>query len=98
MEVDDTDGAGPEWIVMEIPDIPGKQYSIGVHYWADHGFGTSYATIKVWFNDVLVHQETSGGLEKYDMWEVGSIDGGTGAFSISGKIINNYINPFFYQP
>ena len=69
-------------------------YAIGVHYWNDHGFGHSWATVRVYvlgnlaaeYNQPEPNQPAGGGIEMkaLDLWYVGKINwpnqavGGTG--------------------
>lgn len=47
LDIDDTNGAGPENINHNHPES-GLIYSVGVYYYADRGFGASYATLRVY--------------------------------------------------
>ena len=74
---------------------------MGVHYWADHSFGPSYATVRVYIYADLVFQLEDVKLVNYDMWEVCTIDwpsGNVEQVEDGFKITPEYINPFFYQP
>jgi hypothetical protein len=81
MELDDTDGAGPENLDLASP--ANHPYSIGVHYWNDHGFGTSLATVRVFMQGVLMLEYSQVEMHNLDMWYVGrlnwpnSLTGGT---------------------
>lgn len=72
LDRDDTDGAGPENLNLNAPEA-GASYKVGVHYWNDHGFGTSYATVRVYIFANLVFEMTDVELFKHDMWTVTSI-------------------------
>jgi hypothetical protein len=47
LDIDDTDGAGPENINMRDPES-GLTYAVGVYYYTDNGFGPSYATVRIY--------------------------------------------------
>lgn len=47
LDIDDTDGAGPENINMRDPES-GVTYAVGVYYYDDNGFGPSYATVRMY--------------------------------------------------
>jgi hypothetical protein len=51
LDVDDTNGYGPENIVLVAPPFDGI-YQYKVHYWSDGGYGPSTATVKIWINGV----------------------------------------------
>lgn len=82
LDLDDTDGAGPENLNLASPDT--GTYSVGVHYWNDHGFGASYATLNLYFLGVQVVSYAGVAMKPLDMWYVGKIHwpnvltGGTG--------------------
>ncbi len=72
LDRDDTDGAGPENLNLTLPE-DGKLYSVGVHYYDDHGFGVSTSTVRIYvygqeqFEDVY-------DIKKKDLWYVATID------------------------
>ena len=97
---DDTDGAGPEVIELEEPQAD-IAYTVGVHYWNDHDFGPSYATVRVYIDDVLAYEKGGVKLEKLDLWEVAYVKPTTGEVLPIGdgeSILVEYVHPFFYQP
>lgn len=77
MDLDDTDGAGPENLNLDVPEgSPSNPvaYSVGVHYWNDNGFGTSFATVNIYIMGVLMAQFDKVELKPLDMWNVGRIN------------------------
>ena len=103
LDRDDTDGAGPENLNLNIPENE-KKYLVGVHYWHDHKYGPSYVTLRVYIYAVLVFELTDVKLLNHDMWEVATIDWPSGEVNLitdkngNYKITPNYENPFFFQP
>jgi hypothetical protein len=108
LDRDDTDGAGPENLNLNLPEN-NKSYRVGVHYWHDHGFGTSYATVRIYIYSQLIYEASGIEMSNLDFWEVGTIHWPTGNFEpdcdpdSSGNdcapdIIEDYANPFFSQP
>jgi hypothetical protein len=97
--VDDDDGAGPEIVAFEDPNEE-LTYRVGVHYWSDHGYGTSYATVRVFLQGALVFEMAEVELADHDFWEVATIDAGTGLVTPitnedgDAKIIPNYQHPY----
>ncbi len=77
LDLDDTDGAGPENLNLDEPEgkvgAP-KYYHVGVHYWNDHGFGTSFATVNIYILGVLALQIEKVEMNVLDMWYVGKIN------------------------
>jgi hypothetical protein len=107
MTLDDTDGAGPEIIEFPNPEDDAT-YRVGVHYWSDHDFGMSLATVKIWINDELAATIPEDGpgvaLVDLDLWEVAAIDWPSGDVTVletatgAPTIISDYTNPFFPPP
>ena len=100
LDRDDTDGAGPENLNLNIPEDD-TTYKVGVHYWNDHDFGPSYATILVYIYSDLVYSAQDVKLVNQDMWEACTIDWPSGIVSPIDdgyKIIPDYQNPNFFQP
>lgn len=77
LDIDDTNGAGPENIQMDDP-ARCQWYAVGVHYYKQL-FGTAYATIRIYINEELVYEKlnqplTQGG----QFWDVARIHWPTG--------------------
>lgn len=65
--LDDRDGVGPEILEHAEPQS-NIIFQVGVYYYADKGFGASFATLRIWIDDGLV-------------WEMADKEmGGTGVF------------------
>ncbi|MFO0749350.1 MAG: hypothetical protein U1F43_27340 [Myxococcota bacterium] len=73
LDRDDTDGAGPENMNLEVI-APGDCYTIGVHYWDDWGYGTSTATVRVYVMGELEYAAETE-LGNHDLWVVGELCG-----------------------
>jgi uncharacterized protein YfaP (DUF2135 family) len=71
LDVDDTDGYGPEHIVLCVPPFNGV-YIYKVHYFSDHGHGVSTATVKIWIDEVLVFT-ASRSLSDDEVWDCACI-------------------------
>ncbi len=77
MDLDDTDGAGPENINLEQPEGATTQphwYAIGAHYWNDHDFGVSFATVTVYLYGAVALKVDKVMLNPLDMWYVGKLN------------------------
>jgi len=102
LDRDDTDGAGPENLNLNIPET--GEYRIGVHYWGDHGYGESFATIRVYVYGALVFEAVDVRMDNLDLWDVATLHWPSGAviptLTEDGdwKVIPEYKNPFFFQP
>ncbi len=77
LDLDDTDGAGPENLNLEHPEgdpaLP-RWYAIGVHYWNDHGYGVSYSTITVYLFGAVALKIDKISMNPLDMWYVGKLN------------------------
>jgi hypothetical protein len=103
LDRDDTDGAGPENMNLNLPE--NTVYRIGVHYWSDHDYGASFATIKIYIFGVLVVEEEGVKMVNHDMWNAFTITWGEApkielVLDSNGEyfITPDYQNPFFFQP
>ncbi len=103
LDRDDTDGAGPENLNLNLPE-DGSTYRVGVHVWNDHGFGASFATVRIFINGHQVWVKEGVKLENHDMWWVATIDWpsqtvaptfGSGAGGL--KIVPDYEHPAFHN-
>ena len=103
LDRDDTDGAGPENVNLNIPE-DGLTYDIGVHYWNDHGYGPSAATLRLYIYSSLVFQVSDVQLANHDLWQVATVAWPSGKVQLttdesgSYEIIPNYKHPFFFEP
>lgn len=77
LALEDADGAGPEVLVMHAPEA-GLAYKVGVNYWDSHGFGSSFATVRVFAQSVLVYEMTGVELAHQELWQVATIDPSSG--------------------
>jgi len=82
LDRDDTDGAGPENVNLNTPEN-GLTYKVGVHYWNDHGYGPSNATIRVYIFSNPVFELEDVELLNHDMWTVSTIDWPAGTVKLS---------------
>jgi hypothetical protein len=79
LDIDDTDGNGPENINIDFPQD--RTYRVGVHYWADDGFGPSTVTIRVYclarlvreFEPVTIVTRGGSNAAGNDFWTVADI-------------------------
>jgi len=105
LDLDDTDGAGPENLNMAEPEM-GATYRIGAHYWHDHDYGESLATVRIYIMQELVYEAADIPMNDLDMWDVATIEWAEAGVIITPstdtagapKISPNYQNPFFFQP
>lgn len=97
----DSDGMGPEIMTLSNPEK--VIYKVGVHYWSDHDYGNSFATIQIRLGGVVALEIEDVELVDSDMWEVCVIDMTSGTVTAivgeSGeyKITPQYKNPYFFE-
>jgi len=72
LDRDDTDGAGPENVNLDLPEDD-TCYEIGVHYWKDNNFGSSFATLLIYVYGSPVFNVSGVELAERDMWWVGEV-------------------------
>ena len=75
IDIDDTDGAGPEGASLNSPED--AVYGVGVEYYDNHGFGSSVATVRIYLLGELVFERTRELTESKQFWEVADIDWAT---------------------
>ncbi len=73
LDIDDSDGAGPETITLNHPE-DARLYWVGVHYHNDHGYGPSFATVRVFIRGVPRFELADRRMARTDaFWEVATI-------------------------
>ncbi len=101
LDRDDTDGAGPEVISIQSPEA-NAVYRVAVHYWRDHGYGLSLATVRVRLNGTLAFERTGVEMADRDLWCVADISATAGTVTAliapaggGDWIVHNYSHPDF---
>ncbi len=69
LDIDDTAGAGPENINLDNPEN-GITYMVAVHYYNDHGYGVSFATVRIFVFGELIHEARDKHFPYTDFWWV----------------------------
>ena len=73
LDIDDVDGWGPENINLNNPEA-GMRYHVGVHYFSDQGYGSSYATVRLYLGGVLVDEQRRRRMRDQEFWRVLDVD------------------------
>lgn len=81
LDIDDTDGAGPENINLNNPESD-LYYRVGVNYYNDHGFGPSTATVRIYIRGVLAFEAEKELTARGEFWDVAAIEWPTGAIEV----------------
>jgi len=86
LDIDDTDGAGPENINLDNPqntDALGGFYRVGVHYYRStrgnfggEEYGPSLITMRIYLGGVLASETQQELVDTNDFWDVGGISWG----------------------
>ena len=82
LQIEDGDGWGPEAIALDQPEGTDDEpvcYSVGVHYYSDHGFGASDVTVRIFLEGSEEFSATFPGLADRNAWEVARVCWPTGA-------------------
>ena len=66
LDRDDTDGWGPENVSLDDPAA--GTFKVGVHYWSDHGYGVSYATVIVTLDGIVAYEVRDKALPATGSW------------------------------
>lgn len=99
LDLDDTDGWGPENLNLKLAET-GTQYTVGVHYWDAHSFGSSVATVRIYISGVLKGEFVSESMDQCDLWWVKKIDWPSGDLvdiesgKTNGKMTKKYFPNF----
>ncbi len=72
LDRDDTDGAGPENVNLNLPQS-GMKYRVSIHYWDDHGFGSSLAMVRVYIHGDLAFEVDDIPIQNHDWCDVAQI-------------------------
>lgn len=96
---DNTDGSGPEVIVMGLKCPSQNNYRFGVHFFDDHGYGPVDTTIQAYVSGVLVW-EGQARLQTLDLWDAGVFHCGSRSVTPTPgpAIKHGYKNPSFVVP
>lgn len=73
LDIDDVNGWGPENINLNNPEA-GATYDVGVHYFHEHGYSISYATVRIYIGGVLFQEFRRQRLIDQEFWHVARID------------------------
>lgn len=73
LDIDDIDGAGPENINLNNPEVDTK-YNVGVYYFSDHSWGMSYATVRIYIGGQLALEAQRKPMRNQEFWWVADID------------------------
>jgi len=86
LDIDALYGDDPENINHTDP-ASGGVYNVGVHYYCDNGYGSSEATVRIYFDNILVSEEqrSLGGSDSF--WHVGDVEWGVNP---SFNVIDSY--------
>ncbi len=88
LDIDDVDGWGPENINMNNPTA--MKYGVGVHYFSDHGYGVSRATVRIFINGLLEREFLRQSMSDEEFWYVGDVDWPSGIITARGGIFSGF--------
>ena len=85
LDIDDTDGAGPENVQMNDPQNC-EWYGLGIHYYRQI-FGTAYVTVRVYIEQNLVFEELNVPLQRGgQFWDIARIHWDSGQIQLVNRL------------
>lgn len=75
-----------------------------MHYWSDHTFGPSLATVRIYIYSSLRFEIAAVELQHQSMWEVAKVAWPSGDVTLISqpggayRILPNYVTPLFPAP
>lgn len=89
LDIDDTDGVGPETLQLDNPDDC-QWYAVGVHYFREQ-WGTAWPTVRIFINGRLVDEIVNQPLfSTDDFWDVARIHWPTGTVQRVNEITEGF--------
>lgn len=89
LDIDDTDGRGPENIQMDNP-LDCQWYAVGVHYF-ERKFGTAWTDVSIFIEGTQIRSLINRPLENTDdFWDVGRLHWPSGEFFVIDQIYTNF--------
>lgn len=73
LDIDDTDGAGPENINLDNPEVE-TTYNVGAYYFSDHNYGRSLVTVRVYIGGQLAYEAERKPMDNQEFWHVADIE------------------------
>ncbi len=89
LDIDEVNGWGPENINLLKPE-EGVRYGVGVNYFSDHGYGPSYATVRIFIHGQLVIEMSDQYMEDGQFWHVADIDWPSREISLPDEVSNGF--------
>jgi len=92
LDIDDTNGAGPENVSHDNP--PDDTYSVGVYYYADNGYGPSYATVRIYIAGALAQEFDNKFLAATGkFWYVADLEWPSATITPIDQVTDNFPTP-----
>jgi hypothetical protein len=91
LDIDKVDGWGPENINLNKPER-GATYKVGVHYFSHHGYGTSYATVRIFLGGELVTEMRRKRIDDQQFWHVANISWPSETITIEDRLYSTFPN------
>lgn len=89
LDIDDTDGVGPETVQLDNPDDC-QWYAVGVHYFREQ-WGTAWPTVRIFINGRVVDEIVNTPLfSTDDFWDVARIHWPTGTVERVNEITEGF--------
>jgi hypothetical protein len=89
LDIDDVNGAGPENINLDNPEV-GLTYDVGVYYYADHNFGRSLVTTRVYIGGQLLMELSGQEMTNQEFWHVAQIEWPSGSITRVDRMYDSF--------
>ena len=93
LDIDDVNGFGPENINLDVPEAD-RDYHVGVYYYDDHGWGPSFATVRIYIHGIVAHEGVGQPMQSdQDFWFAATIRwnmGGTATITPVNRMTNGF--------
>jgi uncharacterized protein YfaP (DUF2135 family) len=91
LDIDKVDGWGPENVNLSKPER-GLSYGVGVHYFSHHGYGTRYATVRIFNSGELVTEMRRKRMVDQQFWHVADIAWPSEIVTIQDRLYSTFPN------
>ena len=97
LDIDDTDGVGPETVQLDNPDDC-QWYAVGAHYFREQ-WGTAWPTVRIFINGRLIDEIVNQPLfSTDDFWDIARIHWPSGTVHRVNEIIEGFDSSEGYAP
>lgn len=89
LDIDDTNGAGPENINLDNPQV-GAVYQVGVYYYSDNNYGRSEVTSRIYIGGQLFMERSGRVMTNQQFWHVASVEWPSGRIDLVDRLYDSF--------